>query len=145
MKFKVYFSLIVLLFFSCQKIEKGKNLSKDTIEHIYKMGLLEKGEKIILFYSNYQKDKAGNFFTNKRIAHYWIDDNHPEKNDTTFAFYNDIISIDTTYTVPDFDAPYMTITKSDNSQFKVYADGDKKEMRSFFEQAILEWNINKGK
>ena len=103
------------------------------------MGLLDDGEKIVRYYSNYTKEKAGNFFTDKRIAHYWLDDNDPAESDTSFAFYQDILSIDTVYGVPDTFVPYMTITKKDSSAFKVFIDGSQKEVKEFFEGAMDLW------
>ncbi|MFI5129903.1 MAG: hypothetical protein ACHQFX_07940 [Chitinophagales bacterium] len=124
---------------SCQHIESGNSLGKKTIEHIKSLGLLDDGEKIVRYYSNYTKEKAGNFFTDKRIAHYWLDDNDPAESDTSFAFYQDILSIDTVYSIPDTFVPYMTITKKDNSAFKVFIEGSPKEVKEFFEGAMDLW------
>lgn len=139
-----YHSFIILfltcLLLSCheEKIETGQTLDISTLNLIKSLGLLEEGETIIQYYSNFEKDKAGSFFTSKRIAHYWLD-RHKEKSDTTYAFYNDIISIDTVYEVPDTFSPYMRITKKDSSTFRAYVGGSKNEMKSFFEQAISNW------
>jgi hypothetical protein len=37
----------------------------------------------------------------------------------------------------------MTITKKDSSKFKVYIGGNKKEIKSFFEEAIMTWKKNR--
>ena len=92
-----YFSLILFFLFSCNPIETGSTLRKSDIEYIQQLNLLHPGETIYKFYSEFKKEKAGNFFTNKRIAMYWIDDKHKEKNEISFAFYPDIKSIDTFY------------------------------------------------
>jgi len=138
----IKFYLIVLgtgIVGSCQHIETGDSLGKKTIERIKSLGLLDDGEKIVKYYSNYTKNKAGNFFTDKRIAHYWLDDNDPKKSDTSFAYYQDILSIDTVYSVPDTFVPYMTIRKTDSSAFKVFIEGSPKEVREFFEGAMNLW------
>jgi hypothetical protein len=135
----------ILIFISCQQIETGDSLDKKTIALVKSMGLLSNDEKIIRYYSNYSKSKAGNFFTNKRLAMYWLDDHDLSKNDTSFAFYQDIISIDTTYRVPDTFIPYMLITRNDSSQFKVYIDGSRKDVKSFFEDAIILWQKSRKK
>jgi hypothetical protein len=143
---RIFFAFLVLIavtLISCQQIEKGNSLDKKTIALIRSLGLLDTGEKIIKYYSNYTKDKAGNFFTNKRLAMYWLDDRDTSKNDISFAFYPDIISIDTIYQVPDTFIPYMLITRSDGSWFKVYVDGTRKEIKSFFEDAINVWHLYK--
>ncbi len=89
-----------------------------------------------------KKDKVGNFFTNKRIAHYWLDSHEKNKSDTTFAFYNEITSIDTFYEVPDTFGLYMKITKNDSMTFRVYTGGTKGEIKSFFKEAIRVWKKN---
>ncbi len=116
------------------------------IEFIRALGLLANDESIIFFYSNFTKDKAGNLITSKRIGHYWLDPHGKTKNksDTSFAFYSDIVSIDTTYEVPDTYAPYLTVTKKDSTKFKVYVDGSRSDIKSFFEEAILRWKRTKG-
>lgn len=39
----------------------------------------------------------------------------------------------------------MEIKLKDSSTFKIYADGSKDEIKSFFEDAIKIWNIEKEK
>jgi hypothetical protein len=142
--FYILFILLSATLFSChnQKIESGETLQKETTDLIRSLGMLGENELIIKYYSNYEQSKAGNFFTTKRIAHYWLDDNHPEKNDTSFAFYSDIAYIDTFYKVPDTYAPYMTITRKDSTKFNVYVEASKSELKSFFEDALLTWKKN---
>jgi hypothetical protein len=139
-----YFSLILFFLFSCNRIETGSTLRKSDIEYIQKLNLLDPGETIYKFYSEFKKEKAGNFFTNKRIAMYWIDDRHKEKNEISFAFYPDIKSIDTIYNPGASYCPYMLITRRDSTQFKVCADGKREEIKSFFEEAMKLWLENKG-
>ncbi len=128
---------------SCQDIETGKSLNKKTIMLIKDMGLLDNDEKIAKYYSNYSEDKAGNFFTDKRIAHYWLDENDNSKTDVSFAYYEDIIAIDTNFIVYDFDIPYMTIWKKDSTNFRVFIDGTEKQKRDFFNEAIDIWKRNR--
>ena len=135
--------IAILVSTSCHNIKDGKKLNNSTVKLIRSLGLLEQDEKIIKYYSNYVEKGAGNFFTNKRIAHYWLDRSDRSKNDTSFAFYHDIISIDTVYVVPDTFSPYMTIKKSDSTEFKVYVDGNHNEIKSFFEEAINIWQAKK--
>lgn len=135
----IYLLLIsFLIFTSCQHIETGDTLDKKTIATIEELGLLDSSEKIIQYYSNHEKDKAGNFFTDKRIAHYWLDRDE-SKTDISSAYYQDIVSIDTTFQVYDFDIPYMTIKKKDSSTFNVYIDGTLEEKKKFFETAMNLW------
>ena len=135
--------ILSLVLTSCQTVETGESLDEKTKAQIKKLGLLKDNEKIIKYYSNYEKDKAGNFFTDKRIAHYWLDQHDALKTDISFAYYQDIISIDTTYQAYDFNIPYMTIMKKDSSTFKVYIDGTLEQKKSFFEEAMHLWNKSK--
>lgn len=136
-------SWILLLLFSCNQIESGNTLSKSDINYIKNLKLLDDDEKIYKFYSEYKKKVAGNFFTDKRIATYWIDARNAEKNEVAFAFYKDIASIDTVYNAGVTYSPYMLVTKRDSTQFKVSVDGEKEEIKSFFEDALREWKRNR--
>ncbi len=132
-------ALILLLIISCNKIENGKTLDKKDIEYNKSLKLLEVDETLYGFYSEFKNSVAGNFFTDQRIASYWIDERNSKKNIVKFAYYNEIIKIDTVYNVGATYCPYMLVTKANNSTFKVYVDGDKKEIIAFFEGAIQEW------
>jgi hypothetical protein len=131
------FSLLLLV--ACNKISTGDTLSKTDIELIQKLKLLDKNEKIYKFYSEFKNEVAGKFFTNKRIAKYWIDAKDKAKDVTAFAFYQDIKSIDTVYNAGATYCPYMLITKTDNKQFKVCVDGKREEIKDFFEEALNVW------
>ena len=73
--------------------------------------LLEDTEEIKKFYSEHTNEIAGNFFTNKRLAKYWIDKGDSSKNVISSAFYGDIITIDTVYDAGLTYCPYLLITK----------------------------------
>lgn len=107
------------------------------------LNLLDKDEKIIKFYSEYRKENAGNFFTKKRVAKYWIDKKDETKNVTNYAYYKDIKSIDTVYNAGFTYCPYLMINKIDGTSFKVSVEGNKTEVKSFFEDLLIEWNKNK--
>ena len=125
--------------FSCNHIETSNSLSKSDIEFIQTLHLIDKDEKIYKFYSEFKKKNAGNFFTDKRIAKYWIDDRDKDNNQLSFAFYPDIKSIDTVYNAGATYSPYMLVTKLDSTQFKVSVNGKKEEIKSFFEEALKMW------
>lgn len=120
-------------------MKSGKNLDGKTIRLIRSIGLLDKNEQIIFYYSNFEKSKAGNFITDKRLAHYWLAAENKEENDTTYAYYSDILAIDTTYFVGVTYSPFMNIKRKDGSEFKVYIEGKHEEMKVFFEEAIRRW------
>jgi hypothetical protein len=60
-----------------------------------------------------------------------------------FAFYKDIKSIDTVYNAGATYSPYMLVTKTDSTTFKVSVNGKKEEIKSFFEDALNIWQQNK--
>jgi hypothetical protein len=134
---------IILILFSCNHIQNGQSLSQHDIVYIKSLNLLDEGEQIYRFYSNYTKRNAGNFFSDKRIAEYWIDNLHKDRIKTSFAFYPDIQSIDTVYFAGATYCPYMLVTKKDNSNFKIYVDGSRGQVKLFFEDALIQWHLHK--
>jgi hypothetical protein len=142
--FKYILIFIAIILVSCHKIKKGEGLSKDNIAYIQGLGLLDKDEHIIQFYSNFKFKAAGNFYTDKRIAHYWLEAEKPEECDTSFAYYQDIKAIDTVYYAGATYSPYMQITRTNGSKFKVYSGGEKPELKAFFEGAMKLWGEKKG-
>jgi hypothetical protein len=140
---KVRYWLVMYFLISCNHIETGLSLRKSDIDYIKNLKLLDHDEKIYKFYSEFKKKNAGNFFTNKRIAKYWIDERDKEKNQILFAFYKDIKSIDTVYYAGLTYNPYMLITKLDSIAFKVSVNGTKQEVKAFFEEALVKWKTEK--
>lgn len=136
-------ALMLLCFISCNKIENGKTLNQDDIKRITNMKLLDQNETIYKFYSQYKKTDAGNFFTNKRVAAYWIDKRNPERNTIATALYSEISKIQAVYNVGATYCPYAIIFKKDGSTFNVYVDGEKTEIKSFFDDLIFQWKKNK--
>ena len=136
-----FVSLVLLV--SCNKIETNDTLNKSDISLIQDLNLIDENEKIIKFYSEYRKENSGNFFTNKRVAKYWIDKEDESKNVINSAFYKDIKSIDTVYNAGLTYCPYLMISKIDGTSFKISVEGDKTEVKSFFEDLLKEWDKNK--
>ena len=128
---------------ACQKIETGQNIDVGTMQLVKSLGLLGKDEHILLYYSNFQKNKAGSFLTNKRIAHYWLE-KRSENNRIESAYYPAIMSITPQYKVPDFDSPYLEIVAKNGTRFRAYMDGSSEEQRLFFEQAVALWHKHRG-
>ena len=144
MKYPIYlFALFSLLLFSCNRIKTGDSLTASDIQHIESLNLLDKDEKIIKFYSEYKNRVAGNFYTDKRIAAYWIDEHNAEKNRKESAFYNEIAIIDTIYNAGLTYSPYLQVTTVDGRKYKVCAGGEYPEIKSFFEGAISKWKESK--
>jgi hypothetical protein len=145
MTLRIYLLVIITALTSCGQnlIMSGEQLSKSDINRIQKLNLLDKGEVIYRFYSNFKNSVAGNFFIDRRIAMYWIDERDKTKDHVSFSLYQDIQSIDTFYNARLTYCPYMLITKKDNSTFKVCVDGKQQEIKAFFEEAISKWTQSK--
>jgi len=124
---------------ACNNIKNGNELLESDIQRIQKLGLLDKDETIIKFYSEYKNSVAGNFFTNKRMASYWIDENDSVNNQINTAFYSDIISIDTVINAGLTNSPYIHVLCKDSTKFKICFDGDKSQIRKAFVEAIENW------
>ena len=131
--------LIAVALIACNKIKSGSELQDKEKAYIRSLGLLQDQEQIIKFYSNYKFKNAGNFFTDKRIAKYWIDKKDSSKNEIIFAYYDDILSIDSTTNVPASNCPYLLVTRKDQSQFKVFVNGKRPAVHNFFAEAITKW------
>ncbi len=138
-----YFSIIFLIcFISCNKIETQKTLNQNDLNYIKSLKLLDKNEIIYKFYSENTNETAGNFFTNKRVATYWIDKRDSKNNQLKYAFYKDIIKIETRKRAGATYCPYALITKKDNTKFEVFVDGSEQDIKSFFEDLLFEWKKN---
>ncbi|MDX6188168.1 hypothetical protein SGQ83_02315 [Flavobacterium sp. Fl-318] len=137
----VVFTIFLLI--SCNKIETNQTLDKKDIEYIKNLNLLTDGENVYKFYSEYKKDVAGNFYTDRRIATYWIDRRNSKKNEINYAYYKEIKRIDTVFNAGAGYTPYILVTKTNGNTFKVSVDGDKKEIRDFFEGVLREWKTKR--
>lgn len=136
---EVLICFFLIFLFSCNHIETGDSLGRSEKEYIRSLKLLDENENIYKFYSEYKVKVAGNFFTDKRIAKYWIDEKYKDNDLMVFAFYKDIKLIDTVYNAGATYTPYMLITKTDGTAFKVSVNGKKAEVKSFFEDALNMW------
>ena len=107
--------------------------------------MLDKNERIYEFYSEFKKSVAGNFYTNIRLASYWLDKQDTTKNKIEFAFYKDIIKIDTVYNAGATYCPFLLVTRRDGSNFKVCVDCKKEEITAFFNEVLNKWKQNQNK
>ena len=117
-------------------------MDKSEIGYIRSLNLLSEKEVVESFYSTSTFKQSGNFFTNKRIASYWID-RDKSKNSINYAFYKDVVSIKPVYKVGITYCPYILVRCSKGRAFRVYVDGDEKTIKSFFNEAVDAWRDNK--
>jgi len=134
---------LCLLLCSCNRIEVGSDLSADELAFIRSVGLLDQGETVHRFYSNFKLRKAGSFFTNKRMAHYWLDGNDARQHQREYAFYPDITAVEPVYKVPDFDSPYLEVRTTGQATFRVYMNGSQQEMQLFYQEALAAWKLHR--
>jgi hypothetical protein len=140
MRKAIGFLVLTVLFVACgNEIETADTLNKQDYDRLHSLNLLDTNERIYKFYSEFKKSVAGNFYTDKRLASYWLDEYDKSKNKIEFAFYKDILSIDTVYNAGLTYSPYMKITKKDFTSFKVCVEGSKQEITDFFNDAISKW------
>jgi len=125
-------------------IKSGKDLSVKDKKYLTSLGLLEANEQIILFNSQgtglQPIKQSGNFFTDKRIASYWIDNGHKSRSQVEFAFYQEI---DTMWRYPKYHsltlASYLEVHRKDGTTFKVFVDADSVNTWNFFNKALSQW------
>lgn len=133
-------SVFLLLLLSCNRIEAGSALSPADAAFVRSLGLLDNGETMQRFYSNFTRRTAGSFFTDKRMAHYWLGSRDSCEHQRECAFYPDITAVDPVFKVPDFDCPFLLVRKKDQTTFRVYMDGSPAEMQRFYQEALGAWN-----
>lgn len=136
----VFISLFLL---SCNRIETGATLSPDELAFIRGVGLLDPGETVHRFYSNFTLRKAGSFFTDKRMASYWLDGRDTRQHRREYAFYSDIAAVDLVFHVPDFDCPYLQVRRKDQTTFRICVDGSQEQVQQFYQEALGAWNAHR--
>ena len=126
-------------FWSCgQRTES--NLSKEDIEYINALIPLEEGEKIELFETNGGLKgfkTAGNFITNRRIAHYWVDDNGSDIQALTYDQIDTLKLVDRTEVATY--ASFIEVFGVNQTSFKVYVDAGGVRTAEFFARAMENW------
>lgn len=129
--------------FACQPIHRDKMISERLIKRLKDLHLLDEDETIFQFYSNYRKRIAGNFVSNKRVATYYLDDRSQLRDEIAFAYYENIRTMDTLYHSVQVSSPHLLVTTFDRKLIKVYVDGDRATVRSFFEKALEQWALHR--
>lgn len=139
MKFR-YLLIVCLFFIACKSAPKTEEeLTDSEVQYIKNLGLITNDEEILLFDSQSDFETSGNFFTNLRIASYWISD-RAEECDTNSAFFKDVDSLQLTDLVNDFaNASYITVYVEDGTTFHVYIDADSAATYEFYTLAKENW------
>ncbi|HEY8931569.1 MAG TPA: hypothetical protein VIM55_20370 [Mucilaginibacter sp.] len=133
----LFAAALLFAFSSCQPgIQDGASLSANHINYIKSLGLLAADEHIILFDSQYRIKISGNFFTDKRIASYWINEQDTKKSTIDYAFYNDV---DSMKIVRMKHVAYLKVHKTDGHTFKVVVKANTLETGYFLGEAMKTW------
>ncbi len=133
------FLLLCLFLSACNRIESADSLSPETLAKLKTLGLLNAKEDLVCYYSNYKEEIVGSIITDQRLAHYWIDEKDSSKSEIESAYYSEIVNIVDHFQVQDFDCPYIAVTKTDSTQFRVYVDGNAEEKQYFYQTALALW------
>ena len=137
------------LVYSCEYgVKSGNELSKDGIEFIRNLEILDENETIIQFHSQSGESdevkQAGNFYTEKRIASYWIDRNNESETKINSAFYSQIDTILQVDNTKNWSAgSFLKVKTSESGNFRVYINGDSAVVLGFFDGVMKEWNEKK--
>jgi hypothetical protein len=146
MKVSYFFIFIAIFIISCDKIQKGSALKSADVDYIRSLGLLDKEETIYQFYGQkglLSSIPNGSFYSDKRVASYWIDTKDSIKNSLNFAYYKDVKAMEPIYNRGLTYMPCLRITKKHGDGFDVYAEGDTTALKHFFEGAMNEWQKHK--
>ncbi|WPQ66471.1 hypothetical protein SIO70_16555 [Chitinophaga sancti] len=138
MKYYVW-GIFLCCLFACQPSKRDKMISERLIQRLRDLHLLDEDETIYQFYSNYRKRIAGNFVSSKRVATYYIDDRSKSKDEIAFAYYENIRTMDTLYRSVHVGTPHLLVTTYDHKLIKVYVDGNRETVQSFFDKALEQW------
>ncbi len=142
----IHLIFIALFLTSCSsELKTGDQLSSKQKNYLIQLGLIDNEEKIILFDSQGGGlegwKKSGNFFSDKRISAYWIDDNDSTLTTVKSAYYSEV---DTIWRYPKFNAwtmaSYLEVHQTNGEKFKVYVDADSIQTWKFFDRAVEEWD-----
>lgn len=145
----LFLLIISFSFIGCENgIQKGTELSKEDLAFIQELGILDENEEIILFHSQSGKSdevrQAGNFFTKKRIASYWIDSDDDSDTEVNSALYSQIDTMrEVDKTKQWSEGSFLEIRTKDSIEFRVYVNGDSSSVWNFFNRASQEWKKRK--
>lgn len=118
----------------------GDNLSSEDINYIEELGLLDEDENIILFSSSLDHHTSGNFFSEKRVGHYWMYDKSPEDNVIEFTFFEEIEDITINYDRGYTYATAISIEIKDKSNdLVIYINGKRENEEDFYNKLLSEW------
>ena len=130
-----------LTLLSCSSSKNESNLNSNEIKFIQKLVDLNKNETIELFESNgglKGLEQSGNLITPNRIVSYWIEEDQKDIKSALFMNEIDSITLTDLTSNPTYSS-YLTIFKTDGSNFNVYVDADITRTYNFYHSAHNNW------
>ncbi len=103
-------------------------------KHLVAIGLLDPQEAVLGFTTNHNDEEARAFFTNKRIAWYWLNEKDTTQNSKHSAYYPEISTASLTLSNRWDDAHFITIKTIGANEFNAYLGGSKEFAQSFFDE-----------
>lgn len=139
---KISISIFIMLLFSnCDdRPIKGNRVPIDLKQKILEMGILDKNEEIILFYPSYDNKRYGNFYTNKRIACYWLESKRKNENYVQSAYYSEIKSIELKYGDGFEFTSALIIELESGEKFNVYFNDTNENIDTLYKDVLKYWN-----
>ena len=135
-RFLLCFLSAAFLLGGCSSYYSSSGLTDTDAAYLTDIDLLGSNENVLFFSSGLGIKQEGNFFTDKRVATYWIDPQRPHKEKRVSADYSEIADISIEYSSNSLYAHKITVTRIDSSQFPVYI-GFKQAMAQDFSNALI--------
>jgi hypothetical protein len=133
--------LLIFLLTGCGGYRSSSGVSRADRSYLTEIGLLDPGEKVLFFSSSMTVKTSGNFFTDRRVASYWLYGDDQEKRRKSSATYAEVADISIRYS----DDPYwseahdVTVTLTNATAFHVYLSGNRRFAERFFRSLQAQW------
>ncbi len=127
----VFTALGATNFLPSSMVVQGKDLWSRDIRFMHRIGVIKPDEELRYFYSSalFSYADDGNGLTDKRVFSYWKDD-HSSNIQKRSAFFDEIASIEESYSKNELDDTVVTIVTKAGDEFYIYLSavdgGDKK-------------------
>lgn len=139
----ILFLLSATLLVGCSSYYSSSGLTEADEAYLTDIDLLDNNEDVLFFSSGLGIKQEGNFFTDKRVATYWIDPERPHKEKRVSADYSEIADISIVYSSNSLYAHKITVTRTDGSQFPVYIGFKEAIAQEFFNALVKQWEQEK--
>lgn len=130
--------ITIMLLTGCGR-QSDSGLSSQEEAYLEALGLLSKDETVLFFDSSTKFERSGSFFTDQRVASYWLDLHTPAKSQKSSALYRDVANISLRYAADWTYAHDILIELEDGTSFHVYVSSDKDFANNFFKTLTSTW------